>query len=551
MRLNLEKKGSEVLNTGSQDKTQHNVASALEIDASTAHGSKVHITPESYTMATILDPLKINSRRSKLECPRFDGYDFLGWYMKVEQFFEAVGVEESDKVQLVMIHLDGKALQWHQRYMKAKGSLKEMQWSIYAGNMRARFHDTEFTDPMSELVSLKQTNSVEDYYEEFEALLNLLQLSDDYALSIFVSNLKPDISKSVRLFHPNTLTQALNIAKQIESLAYNIPRKPFVPYKQPITHSSPYPNTHLFPKPSYSTNSNNLPGLLPKPNLPANPYSNLPRPSTYTHSKAPYPKPEAVNTKFAKYPTREERDERRKRGLCMWCNQKFVPGHNCIRSQLYHNLVENTDEIRTEQEEFLDCMEEIDDVDRKEGTECYNPTISLHALIGTDGCQTMRLIGKIKRQPLILLIDSGSTHNFIDQAVAKRLRCLTKAVTGVSVTVANGEILKAQEVCELIKWETQGLTQFTDFLVLPLMGCDLVLGVQWLKTLGPITWDFTQLSMQFSLSHQLVILKGLRGGTVHYASKNQLSKLSTSASKGTCTLLLTESPTLQLMESQD
>ena len=106
-------------------------------------------------MATILDPLKINSSRSKLECPRFDGYDFLGWYMKVEQFFEAVGVEESNKVQLVMIHLNGKALQWHQRYMKAKGSLKEMQWSVYAGDMRARFHDTEFTDPMFELVCLK------------------------------------------------------------------------------------------------------------------------------------------------------------------------------------------------------------------------------------------------------------------------------------------------------------------------------------------------------------------------------------------------------------
>ena len=98
---------------------------------------------------------------------------------------------------------------------------------------------------MSVLVSLKSTRVQQ---------LNLLQLSDDYALSIFVSNLKPDISKSIRLFNPNTLTQALNLATQIESLAYNIPMKPFVPYKQPITHSSPYPNTHLSPKSSYNTN---------------------------------------------------------------------------------------------------------------------------------------------------------------------------------------------------------------------------------------------------------------------------------------------------------
>ena len=160
--------------------------------------------------------------------------------MKVEQYFEAVGIPETKKVQMVMIHLDGKALQWHQRYMKAKGPLKEMQWSTYAVDMRVRFNDNEFTDPMSELVSLRQTNSVEEYYEEFEALLNLLQLSDDYSLSIFISNLKSDLSKSVRLFHPTTLTQALNLAKQMEALMYHMPRKPYIPYKNPSLNTSTY-----------------------------------------------------------------------------------------------------------------------------------------------------------------------------------------------------------------------------------------------------------------------------------------------------------------------
>ena len=65
----------------------------------------------------ILDSSRINARRSKLESPCFDGYDFLGWYMKVEQFFEAIGTLEEKKVQIVMIHLDGKASQWHQRYI--------------------------------------------------------------------------------------------------------------------------------------------------------------------------------------------------------------------------------------------------------------------------------------------------------------------------------------------------------------------------------------------------------------------------------------------------
>ena len=41
--------------------------------------------------------------------------------MKIQQFFEAVGMQEEDKIQTVMIHLEGKALQWHQRIMKSKG----------------------------------------------------------------------------------------------------------------------------------------------------------------------------------------------------------------------------------------------------------------------------------------------------------------------------------------------------------------------------------------------------------------------------------------------
>ena len=37
----------------------------------------------------------------------------------------------------------------------------------------------------------------------------------------------------------------------------------------------------------------------------------------------------------------------------------------------------------------------------------------------------------------------------------------------------------------------------SDMFSLPLGGCDVVLGTQWLHTLGPILWDFVELWMQF------------------------------------------------------
>ena len=81
------------------------------------------------------------------------------------------------------------------------------------------------------MVSLKHFLSVEEYYEEFEGLLNLLHLTDEYSLSIFISNLKPEVAKSVRLFEPKTLNHAFHIAKQVESMLYNLPRKPYMAYK--------------------------------------------------------------------------------------------------------------------------------------------------------------------------------------------------------------------------------------------------------------------------------------------------------------------------------
>ena len=421
--------------------------------------SNALLLPEADSMHSLFDPFKMLSRRNKLECPRFEGYDFLGWLMRVEQFFDAVGTQEIDEVQIVMIHLDGKMLQWHQRYMKMKGLLKDVKWIEYMADMRARFHDTEFQDPMSEIVSLKQSQTVEEYYDEFEGLLNLIQLPDDYALSIFVSNLKPELSKAVRLFHPKSLSHALNLAKQMEFSMYNFPRRPYTAYKSPTPYHSPYPHVQSPNRQQPNISHHPLPGLLPTPKPPYNLYTNtLPKPSYPATTKPTYSRPEPTNPKFTRGPTREERDERKRKGLCMWCGQKFVQGHNCIRSQLYHILIDDTTANEGEPEEFQDCMDSMEEGEHKEDSEVISPTISLHALLGVEGCQTMRIMGKIKNQTLVMLVDSGSTHNFMDQTVARKLKCATRVIAGVPVTIANGDTLKAQKICEGIKWEAQGFS---------------------------------------------------------------------------------------------
>ncbi|KAF7116358.1 hypothetical protein RHSIM_RhsimUnG0031100 [Rhododendron simsii] len=61
------------------------------------------------------------------------------------------------------------------------------------------------------------------------------------------------------------------------------------------------------------------------------------------------------------------------------------------------------------------------------------------------------------------------------------------------------------------KWTMQGVEFTIDMKLLPLGGCDMVIGVQWLSILGSVLWDFKNLKMEFII---LVAKHTLKGGEV-------------------------------------
>jgi predicted aspartyl protease len=99
--------------------------------------------------------------------------------------------------------------------------------------------------------------------------------------------------------------------------------------------------------------------------------------------------------------------------------------------------------------------------------------------------------------PLKALVDTGSMHTFIHTKVVNRLGLPVSSHDGLSLLVANGDRVHSLGVClatdVLIHEEPFSI----DFVALDLGGFDLVLGIQWLHTLGPIVWDFDALSMAF------------------------------------------------------
>lgn len=171
---------------------------------------------------------------------------------------------------------------------------------------------------------------------------------------------------------------------------------------------------------------------------------------------------------------------RRAQGLCFNCNDKFTAGHKCQRPQLL--LLESLSEpVRVMCEEVTDDIP-VEDI-AEENTE---PEILLHALTGWSTPRTMRIEGRVGNHTLTVLIDSGSTYNFINSKIAEELQLPIIPMRPFTVRVADGNRMKCQGRFEQVQVILQNIPFSLTLYSIPITGLDLVLGVQWLEQLGPV-----------------------------------------------------------------
>nr|GEU53787.1 hypothetical protein [Tanacetum cinerariifolium] len=126
--------------------------------------------------------------------------------------------------------------------------------------------------------------------------------------------------------------------------------------------------------------------------------------------------------------------------------------------------------------------------------------VSFHAITGTIHPQTLRFPGKIKNKDVAVLIDGGSTHNFIDQALVDRFGLIIDREITFEVIVGNREMMLCLGRVKELSLNIQGYMILTDFWVLPVAACFVVLEVQWLKTLGPVETDYQKLTIGFKIT---------------------------------------------------
>ena len=447
-------------------------AEPLRNSQDSGHSARTDSNPNSGNQ-----PIRPLGYTPKVEFPKFNGANARTLVKKCVKYFSLCKIPEDQKVDLASLHMLEKAEVWVSNYLSIK---RNVDWTEFVIDLSARFKDESGLNVVEQFNKLQQTGSIEDYIDEFDNSRSLMEqhhhvLPDLYLLGSFIGGLKPTVKPFVKAFKPASVTESINYARlQEESLqatAHKFVKGTGNVQKAvgPIVYST-------------YTNNSHKPPLLPTPQT---------KPLQAAVGK--------TGTKPFKFIPADVRAEKIAKGLCYYCDNKYERGHKCQfkEPQLF------TVEIPCCEMESSDSETDSSDLDKGD------PCISVNALSGSTSFSTMRVKGLVLDKSLHILIDSGSTHNFLDTQAAKNMNCVIENVDAHTITVADGTQIQCQGIVKNFCWKLNGLEFTADVLVISLGSCDMVLGIQWLSTLGTVKRDFHKLIMQFSWKGQSVKLKGV------------------------------------------
>jgi hypothetical protein len=185
-------------------------------------------------------------------------------------------------------------------------------------------------------------------------------MSDDFFQECFINGFKDVIRANAIMDQPQSWVEDTKISKEAQQVVSSQNRKPpFIPRTKPVNPTTP-----------------------------------------------------SAPLKIQKF-TKDEMEEHQLKGLCYNCDEKYFLGHKCKEQNIFMGISEDISE---------------EDVETPLVSESPKPTditppevelvISLNDITSFSASQTLKLIGYIKHRKVIILVDSGSTHNFIHRRIA-------------------------------------------------------------------------------------------------------------------------------------
>lgn len=134
--------------------------------------------------------------------------------------------------------------------------------------------------------------------------------------------------------------------------------------------------------------------------------------------------------------------------------------------------------------------------------------ISLRSFLGLSSPTTTKLKGVVKKQTIVVMLDSGATHNFISPDLVKRTHLRMENDAALDIILGTGVSVPGGGVCRDVQVSLPGMSFTSDFIVLDLGNVDVILGMQWLRTLGKCQIDWEKHEYVFWYQGREVTLLG-------------------------------------------
>jgi hypothetical protein len=397
----------------------------------------------------------------KIDMRKFDGKYPITCIPQMEQFFDLHNVPHTQKVRITYLYLEPNQFVWYLWLCSRKSIIT---WTIFTEEMIAHYEDTRSNTFFSQMINLKPKGSVSEHIENFYRLnIKATDILDEHLIDVFIGTLKDNIQHEVRLWEPKSLENAFKVARNVESKIM-----------------------------AMATRRTN-PNIYRENNAPS---SKTPQPTRLTPQKL---------------------EEIKEKGLCFNCDNRYSKGHKCGGKKLFY--IDYEEEEEEEQEPSQD--ENVEAISYEE----FTPTISCNALAGISTPQTLNIEGYIKKKNKIVLIDSVSTHNFIHYKLAKDRNCFVYPAPEFQVMIEDGGTMNCSGKCNKINLVMVDYVMNNPMISIPMGGADVVLGIQWLQSLGTMAFNFQELFMKFSLEGKEIELRGITGKPDKVINSNCMTKL--------------------------
>ncbi|XP_019089071.1 PREDICTED: uncharacterized protein LOC104733383 [Camelina sativa] len=416
--------------------------------------NQVRFSPLEPCRSNIRPGLRENLMKN-VEMAVFDGVGVYSWVARVERFFRLGGYNDEEKLALVSVSLSGEALSWYNWVINTR---EFNSWMQFKSSLMLRFGNLKIREPSQSLFCIKQTSSLADYIQRFEDLSSQVSGLDEHKLEgIFLNGLTQEMQELVHMQKPRNLDEMVAEARAMESSIMRrlVRKEPILANKE--NQSSTHEGNSL-----YNTNTWKTKTLVTD--------------TIQTSEK----QAGRVEQRPRRHSTNAELDEKRKKGLCFKCDGPWSKDHKCPNKELRVLTVLNGYEV-----------------------EVLNGNVD-----GIAGPTTTKVRGSVGKEAIVIMLDSGATHNFISLEAVKKLKLKCRANPDLNIKLGTGILVNGLGVCERVTFSTQGLEFTTDFIVLELGQVDVILGVYWLRTLGECRVNWEKNEMSFLYKGKMVSLKG-------------------------------------------